>query len=511
MKCTNCGRKLTGKENFCRICGTPVKKENDNVVVEEIKDNSKPLELTDNIDISKIEIQNESTSLDDTVDVENKDIQESKELTAMIELSTSDDDNNELDNNIDVAVNKNLGESEKDSSEKIREILEEIKPKMADSEIEVDEMKEPTSIIPENLIDEYKKNVDDSFNEIENNPAGSLENIDKKDNENIGQEEKETEEKNEIDSSNIETDDIKENDSNIEEENEKIEKNDVNNIKEEIKVEDNEKDTFLDKESDEKKDEIKEEKVISIVDEKTLPIEISKDKTQVYDEPLLSSDEQDDDFNIKRSGDAKGIIFFILFIVTLLSLIVLGFLFYNTNNKLNKVNKEYESIKADLNSSNNIVENKTNDNDIKSNEFINYNGYSINLTDKYNFSNNKLIINKDEKTISVTIKKDLKYSTIKYSKDEYRDNLESESVKVKSYGTKVINDREYVVYELSESDKNNYLVAYTTLSDDDTIGFIINTTNNSYDYDELENLNKFIDNIKSYSLNNDSDINLFIK
>lgn len=456
MKCSNCGKKLTGEENFCRICGTPVSKD---------EDNSKSIEMTDNIDISKINISNNENTIDDTVELENTGSQKSQELSAMMELSNKEE-------TVDIPKEekkekRGRKKKEKNSSEKIKEILEEIKPEIENSEIEIDEMKEPTSIIPENLIDEYKK---------ENN----ITDVEKEDKE----------------------EDIKE-ESNVE--------NSVEEVKEEVEEKEEELVDKIEENTDNKnsEDDVVDEKIISIVDNKTMPIELSDQKTQLYDEPIISSSTDDeDDFNFKQHSDAKGIVFLVLFLISLLSLCAVGFLFFNTNNKLNKVTKDYDELKEKANSTDDT---KPVSNEITSNEFINYNGYTINLTDKYSFSNNKLIINKTNKTVEVVIRKDLKYTTVKYAKDDYKSNLSSDDINVQSYGTKVVDDREYVVYELENSDKKYYLVAYTKLSEDDTIGFIIKNEENTIDYDELDNINKFISNIKEHSLNEENDINLFVK
>ena len=90
MKCSNCGKKLNGNENFCRICGTPV-------VKEETEEKEEKIELTDNIDVSKIKLSSDNeVSADDTMDLELPDKEKNKELTAMIEITNASEEEKDI-------------------------------------------------------------------------------------------------------------------------------------------------------------------------------------------------------------------------------------------------------------------------------------------------------------------------------------------------------------------------------------------------------------------------------
>ena len=509
MKCKNCGRKLTGKENFCRICGTPVEQENDKS------------ELTDNIDVSKIEIAaKENIPEDDTMELKANTKKSSSELSAMLELTAVEkevvdekkeeiidskeekvDEEKNLDTSDDlIQKTEELLLSETDSSTKIKEILKEMKPENEvdkkieieekdnkeekveekkeepkdENEIIVDENQEPTAVIPENLISKFEK-VKDTIEEKKE------EKVDDKEIEEKQDVEKEQENK----------------DSDVEILSEKVDEVNKTDDKEETLVQD---EKVVDQTTEEL---VQEEPIISIENDKTVPLEISTDKTAVYDKPIIPEDDYTDSIS-KR--DSKGIIFMILFIISLGVIGYLLFMNYSSSNKLDKAEKDNDKLSNELNELSN--ENKKDDK--KENivtSAIKYNGYSFDLNGyTYNFYNSNLVINTEKNVIGVEVKKDLKYSDIKDNKEDYRKLFDS----VKSYGTKVIEDREYVVFEFSKA-ADIYLAAYTNISDNDTVAYIINFKDKEIDYDVLLTTNKITSSAKVDSLSEMYDIKLFEK
>lgn len=94
MKCIKCGYELTGEENFCRNCGTPIKK--DNTVIDEKVENG------NNSDIASIE---NNLSLDKT------------------------NPSFKIDNTQELSIENS------DSSKKIKKILDELKQNKSDLEV----------------------------------------------------------------------------------------------------------------------------------------------------------------------------------------------------------------------------------------------------------------------------------------------------------------------------------------------------------------------------------------
>ena len=515
MKCKNCGKKLTGKENFCRICGTPVEHEEDNT------------ELTDNIDVSKIEIaKKEIIPEDDTMELKANTKKGSSELSAMMELTSVEnkdeepvkeekeeiveDKTEEIEELEEIQKTEELLLEEKDSETKIKEILEEMKPENEEleeekkeelteevkeetestediveeekeekveekeeddskesDEIVIDENQEPTAVIPEDLISKFEKEKEESKEEPEEK-----------------KEELTEESKEETES----TEDI------VEEEKEEA--------KEDIKEEEKEEEPLIviEKEEpiDEKKNKI-EESIISIVDDKTVPLEF--DKTESFDKPIIP----DTDYNMNKK-DSKAIIFMILFILCLGVIGYLVFMNYSSSNKVDDMKKENEKLSNQVNELSKEAKKETKP-ETTNNSIVKYNGYSIDLSGyTYNFYNNSLVVNNNTYSIGIQIKSNLKYTSIKDNKDEYRKLFNS----VQSYGTKVIEEKEYVVFEFKDA-TDNYLAAYTSLSDEDSVAYIINFKDKEIDYDVLLTTNKITSSSKVDSLSEKYDIELFEK
>lgn len=503
MNCSNCGKKLKGNENFCRICGTPVKKEEN---IEETKEEvlEEKVELTDNIDVSKIKVASDNNiNSDDTMDVDITNKNNNKELSAMIEITnTKEDDTLEEEKPEKKKRGRKAKEKETDSSKKIKEILAELKPEVegeaAKENVEevIDEMKEPTSIIPDDLIKEYKKKEESEESKEDDNKDTEVKDETKE------EENKETEVKEDT------KDEKDDNAEEVKETTDSAETKEVEQETEEAKDETKEE-PFVEITETKEETEDLDKSIITIDDEKT--VELDKDKTEAFNKPIITLEESDEDeFNDVKSS--SGIVFGILFFLALAGCGVLFYLYTCANkdmkdykDKYNKLNKEPKTEEQSNNASNKQ--------EPKSNDTIEYNGYLIKNIDNTTNSivENKLVFTGSKNTIAISIKSDTKYSTIKYAKDDYKTALESDNYEVQSYGTKVTDKVEYVVYELKDKQGNYYLVAYTKLTEDDTIAFILSNKGNTIDYDLLFETNKIVSSTKENKDNMQYNIKLFTK
>lgn len=177
---------------------------------------------------------------------------------------------------------------------------------------------------------------------------------------------------------------------------------------------------------------------------------------------------------------------------------------------MNNYKNKYEKLSNEQSKEEPVKEQKV-ETPTQVNNTIEFNGYIFTLNDntKYNISENNLVLNNTDYTVALSIKSDTKYTTIKYAKEDYKKSLESDNYEVQSYGTKVTDEVEYVVFELKDKDNNMYLVAYTKLTEDDTVAFILTNKSNTIDYDLLQETNKIIKNAKENTNNNEYNINLF--
>lgn len=155
MKCSNCGRSLTGEENFCRICGNRIEKEIENI------DES----FTGDIDVTEVQI---STKPFDT-ELNTKTNNNFDELDAMMEISNSflkkekefsesvNDNNKLFDFRLDEDRNSDFIQSTQDL------LLNN------DNSYDNDDLllNEPTMLVPSELINNYSKNIFDNSDIIE--------------------------------------------------------------------------------------------------------------------------------------------------------------------------------------------------------------------------------------------------------------------------------------------------------------------------------------------------------
>ena len=186
MKCKNCGRNLTGEENFCRICGTPVNK----------IETSNDVELTDNLDVSKVSVSKNINAID-TKEIKQTKEEKDKELSAMFELANSPSQHLPKEENLtakerrsDISATgatkiqstQELLLAGNESSKKIKKILDEMNsPHEEQTPENINTLvEEPTVLIPNDLIKNYSKNdkQDVSMDLIQSNeekPTGAEE------------------------------------------------------------------------------------------------------------------------------------------------------------------------------------------------------------------------------------------------------------------------------------------------------------------------------------------------
>ena len=77
-----------------------------------------------------------------------------------------------------------------------------------------------------------------------------------------------------------------------------------------------------------------------------------------------------------------------------------------------------------------------------------------------------------------SIRHNISFDTIKNKMENYKDILEKQDLDVKSYGTKMIDGRNYVVFEVATDNDDILLIAYTKVSDLDSIGVVVENSNN---------------------------------
>ena len=470
MKCVKCGNELSSGANFCRICGEPITKE-------------KSLELTDNIDVSKVKLEknNDTFQEDDTIEIKpTKDVN-SKELSAMLELTKY----NSSKNDTDILSSKITKETEVSSSDKIKKILEEMEPEERLETKKVEDIDEPTVLIPKDLISSYEKNkakLDENFN------------ISKNSSDEVIKEEPE-EDKKQINEVNLSDDDLESDTIQISSKPKKIEE-----IKEETIKQQEKEERVSTKEfdvSDYKEEKVDTPKVEPVKEDvkEDLKFEVSNEENNVRKEDLEYDDE--DDMDDDRKSHAGIIILTILFIIAICACIYLYILLMASNKQYNNIRNENDKLQQQLESKTGEVEQTKEEQptQTQNNNSILFNGYifPVSNVNSYSVSNNSLILKYKDILVNIMISSKIKYSDIKLDKDSYEKLLTTNGYTVDSYGTKVISEREYVVFEIRDSKDKKSLVAYSKLDDNSTIASNISTNTNVIDYENLEVTNKIIE------------------
>lgn len=537
MKCAKCGNKLTGKENFCRICGTPVKQSesiesipNKKNNKEKIKksDNSigRKIELTGNIDVTKIKIGNTiADNLEDVSGDEIKITKESadKEFKAMLEItSTENQSKKNLDVNVDSSIslidNKNTIDEfkTKDNEMKIDIMPGEANSLEIQSTSELEELlldssqdnKIAESVLAEKKHLEFNKSTEDELNEttmfVPDELISNKRSVD-----DTNSLDKKMQELNEVTTPILpvtsKVDKINASSNQIELE-EKLRKAEALLNQKEASVGKSEKIPNNDNKSlavfndeTEKSNTISSNESNNVLDLNSLAN--NNDISQVFSQPNQP----------KKRGKIGIIILVLLLIICILGLGYLGYRLFISNDELNNLKDENKLLNAKLDEAKEATNNEQSpNNDVAS---LKINGYDILLDDnnEYAIEGESLLIKSTQNNIVVRFGLNIDYTSIKEDKDSYKELLGENDYEVKSYGTKVVDNREYVVYEVETKKDEQILVAYTSLSDKNTICFMISDSDNKINYDFLNNTNAFINSLKiNYSYENIQD-NFFIK
>lgn len=537
MKCAKCGNKLTGKENFCRICGTPVKQSesiesipNKKNNKEKIKksDNSigRKIELTGNIDVTKIKIGNTiADNLEDVSGDEIKITKESadKEFKAMLEItSTENQSKKNLDVNVDSSISliddKNTIDEfkTKDNEMKIDIMPGEANSLEIQSTSELEELlldnsqdnKIAESVLAEKKHLEFNKSTEDELNEttmfvpdeLISNSRGvdDTNSLDKK-----------MQELNEVTTPILPV-------------TSKVDK--INASSNQIELE--EKLRTAEALLNQKEDSVRKSEKIPNNDNKSLAV--FNDETE--NSNTISSNESNNVLDLnslannndisqvfsqpnqpKKRGKIGIIILVLLLIICISSLGYLGYRLFISNDELNNLKDENKLLNDKLDKAKEATDNEQSpNNDVAS---LKINGYDILLDDnnEYAIEGESLLIKSAQNNIVVRFGLNINYTSIKEDKDSYKELLGENDYEVKSYGTKVVDNREYVVYEVETKKDEQILVAYTSLSDKNTICFMISDSDNKINYDFLNSTNAFINSLKiNYSYEDIQD-DFFIK
>ena len=443
MKCENCGNPLTGTENFCRLCGTPVNKEKKDTVN---KDSN--IELTDNIDVTKIVVDKEDEQI----------IEKERNLETKLNTNETDDDF--------------LLIEDKTSEQKIKNILEEFtkedsstKSEEADNNNNNNEKEDNNSKKDK----ESKKNSKKSKETIE--PVSS---------------EKKTD-NNEIVKAEISDSNIKEakEESIIEQDANNIENNaSNNNIADIISLQENNS--------------------LNELNMVVLSTEESPNKSQLItnpspvDEEINKSNIGVDDNNsnelvasIENNKKHRPVLSIILVIIIIILCIPLCFLTINycmTAENIKNVENENDQLKAQ------IEETKNNNTDEPSLDSIVYNGYEIpiNPTDKIIINNSFVRLN----DMIFAIGNGIKYNELKTNLENLKITLAKNKYNINNYGKKVSNSKEYIFFDAVKEGEEKTLIIYTGISEFDSIVFVIPYSSAQPDFSKIESYFNFVSSLK---------------
>lgn len=460
MKCSNCGRILTGEENFCRICGNKIEKD--------LLDNEET--FTDNIDVTKVQIP--TKSFDDELNPKTEN--STSELVAMMEIANSNQIN-ELENSLINKTEEKLFDTHliEDNNNHIVQNTQDLLLNN-DNTLDNDDLllNEPTILVPNDLISNYSKN---DIKEKESNEKTSDVSLNK-------------------------TEDIISNE-NI------TARQDVVDAYEEIFPKDElvQQTIFPEKTDIPKTEELikqDEKKIDENIDASELVINDTKFQPSINTEITPEESKEKVKIIYKKKKSSLSFLLSILFVISLFSIGYLSYLLlssYNIIQSVNNSNIRLEDEISDLKEKNNDFEfelnNKTKEKTIKT---LSFNKYILNVLDNYEYSISDDILNIKNNDISLDIKFDdkIKYSEIKNSLDDYSKKITEKGYIVSSHGVKVEGEREYIFYLLNSKDEKNILTVYSMLDDDNTIGILINSTNVGTNYEDLKITNRIIESIK---------------
>ncbi len=229
----------------------------------------------------------------------------------------------------------------------------------------------------------------------------------------------------------------------------------------------------------------------------------SDKKVTIEDDSLLSDELSNDEKGLNHSKKS-----FVTVLLILLLFISFGFLYYfwtvieNNHKQISELKKENSKLTSIQEK--NASEKETD----KSISLFNFDGYLIDNDGDYSVEDGAYIFSKDDYTIQMSIDSTVKYQDISENLSNYKKYFTDLAYQVNSYGTKVVNSREFIVYELLDAEQNYILVSYAQISEEETVGFVVKFKDNKINYDSLSVLDDFIHtlNKSDQGLNNVLDI-----
>ncbi len=259
--------------------------------------------------------------------------------------------------------------------------------------------------------------------------------------------------------------------------------------------EDNQKD-IDEKSTSDSEEELQEEgKVVSEQEEKDNHEESNDGKKTSN----LTSNEEFVAQNKKTSKSLPILVLVILLLASIAWLVYYWLINEDNTKKISRLEDNKEELNVKINSLENEI--KAKDNEKKT--FI-FNGYSMSLND-YSIYNRSVVTTVDNYNVKISIGLNQKYSTLSSSKT--RTTTRNSYTKLGftvSQGIQSINNVNYVVYDLTDKQGHNYLIAYTALTPQDSIGFVI-SGQQKVSYDVLQSLNTIVSTTKkdtTYSVSN---------
>lgn len=484
MKCEKCGNQLTSDANFCRICGTPVKREEGSSNNIDVSKQTTKIEFTDNIDVTKINVD-KSKNLEDIDDVTSEITEDmDKKISAMLEITSTETQTHKISNTeeqqIDTIKYDNI----------VKEINDVELPKVIDNELNLD-------------------SAPGEVNDLELQSTSEIAELLSKKEDDLTLESSKTDNEEEMlkdldaPTMYIQNGIPKLSSDSTKPEFVKVEHDDILTTKEE---DNREIDKFLENSKTIITDSTKEKEITSI--------STTDNEQQVNIESIITPKLEDEiiPFEVKKRGKG-GLAVAILVPLLLISICgayYLWFLYTDVNGDVERISAENETLRNELEK---IKDSYTEEKDISESEItpLNLNGYILKLEDiKYEINNEKVLIKYQDKEFYSEIKLDVNYDTIKQAKDDYKESYEEQDFTVKSYGTKVSEEREYVVYEIQDEEERTSLVAYSELDDGDVICFFIKVDTEVIDYDDLTIFNEVIDSLTKSDTYEKQDIYLFL-
>lgn len=230
---------------------------------------------------------------------------------------------------------------------------------------------------------------------------------------------------------------------------------------------------------------------------------------QVENEKVNNSDEDDEivlDETSTQSGTGKFVFVLLLFILTLCFSIYLLINNISLSEKLKKSDDDYNKLSENITKSNNNVSNSNSASKSK----ILYGCYLISSSENINILDSAISFSYSNLNIELSIGSDISLNNIKLMKDDYKKLLEQKGYIISSYGTKVIEEREYVFFDTLENNVRN-LIVYTSGLKNDSLMFKIKNNEQNINFENLKIIGKYINSLKCENSNKLLSSDYFIK